>query len=152
MSHERPHLRNARNTLKLTCEAVGQMIAPPGSYMVVYRLERGSTASASLREICRAYMREARRLGYDPWEYHESVLCPGDGFPAPVKQDDAELDRILGSAISCQPPAVSGENNQANHHNSLNNTGDSGGSAAPSPVDESAISCQPSAVSTEGGQ
>ena len=135
MSHERPHLRNARNTLKLTCEAVGQMIAPPGSYMVVYRLERGSTASASLREICRAYMREARRLGYDPWEYHESVLCPDDGFPAPVRQDDDELTRILG-----------GNNNQAIHHNILDNTGDG---AAPSPADESAISCQPSVVSTE---
>ena len=40
-------------------------------------------------------MREAERLGYNPWDYHESVLCPGE-FPEPVSRDDATLAKILG--------------------------------------------------------
>lgn len=48
-------------------------------------LGRETTASVvcNIRNLCRAYMKLAEELGYDPGQFHESVLCPGE-FPAPV--------------------------------------------------------------------
>lgn len=99
----RTELINGRDRLKLTQRAAGQLLDPPVSAACVCGFEvGGSRATVTLLEICRAYMREARRRGYDPWPYHESALCPNDNFDEPVRQDDAELERILGP---CAAPA-----------------------------------------------
>jgi transcriptional regulator with XRE-family HTH domain len=37
----------------------------------------------NIRKLCRAYMKRAVELGYDPGQFHESLLCPGE-FPSPA--------------------------------------------------------------------
>ncbi len=104
----RPKLVNARReSLKLSLRAAGRLADPPISGVMVHRFEHNGPATLALLALCRGYMREARRRGYDAWGFHESALCPRDKFPAPVRQDDAELERILGPAGNGQ--AVSPE-------------------------------------------
>lgn len=44
-----------------------------------------SSTLAGIRALCREYMRIAGELGYDPLQWHESALCPGE-FPSPLQE------------------------------------------------------------------
>jgi hypothetical protein len=97
MSNQRVKLAKKRAELGLSMREASALIGGSIVISTIKRYEDGEPATgSSLRELCRAYMREAARLGYDPWECHESVLCPGE-FPEPVSRDDATLAKILGN-------------------------------------------------------
>jgi hypothetical protein len=88
---KRTLLANARTTLGLSLRDAGALTG--ASYQTVANWEHGggrgwATSLAGMRSLCRAYMTLAEDKGYDPAEFHESVLCPGEfPAPAPVKSE-----------------------------------------------------------------
>lgn len=84
----RLELAKARRVLGVSRCTAGQAIGKTGGTIQYYEQGGGREFAASataIRDLCRWYQQRATELGYDPAEFHESVLCPGE-FPKPMKE------------------------------------------------------------------
>ena len=73
-------LRAARLKLGITLRAAGKLAG--ASHTTVENWELGHTAITrgdtpnKIRRLCRAYMQAAIPLGYNPADFHETILLP----------------------------------------------------------------------------
>ena len=89
---KRIKLFKARERLGLSPPAAGKLAKLSDQQIFLFERGGGLTGSSMerLRNLCRAYMKKAEKLGYDPDDYHESKLCPGE-FPKPASKPEAEV-------------------------------------------------------------